>query len=44
MLGFLNLFTDMSGDSIKPQATTEQILNTKFVLSFILLIISKNMA
>jgi len=45
MLGFLILFTAISlTGSMKPQTTTEQIQNTKFVLNFILSIIFKNMA
>jgi len=44
MLGFLNLFTAMAlRDSMKPQTTTKQIQNTKFVLDFILLTTFKNM-
>jgi len=43
MLGFLKLFKAMSlRDSMKPQATNNQIKNTKFVLNLIFLT-SKNM-
>jgi len=36
MLGYLNVFTAMFlRESMKPQATTKQIQNTKFVSNFI---------